>query len=215
MSRARPSPSTDGLGAREWGRASRSGRRARFSLSLLFVAVCSSIVVLLTASCGDALDPSAGDHGSSVTPGPEAVAVSLVRVVDGDTIIVRMPDGSDERLRYIGLDAPESVQPGAEVEYLGLEASAHNLKLLASGPLRIRFDQEERDQHGRLLAYVWAGDVFVNEQLVRDGFAEEREYPPNVSLQDVLRAAEKAARAAGQGIWSPDATASLRPGRVL
>jgi micrococcal nuclease len=133
------------------------------------------------------------------------VSASLVRVVDGDTIVVRMPGASEERLRYIGIDAPESVQPGEPVEYLGLEASTHNEDLLRSGSIRLSFDVEERDRHGRLLAYVWAGDVFVNERMVRDGFAWEKRYPPNLRLQETLAEAERAARAAGVGLWSPDA----------
>ena len=145
-----------------------------------------------------------GGESAEIT-GESTVSASLVRVVDGDTIVVRMPNGEEERLRYIGIDAPESVQPDAPVEYLGPEASAHNKDLLRSGALRLSFDTEERDQHGRLLAYVWAGDVFVNERMVRDGFAWEKRYPPNLRMQETLAEAERAARAAGVGLWSPDA----------
>ena len=150
--------------------------------------------------------PGCGSGGEPAEiAGESTVSASLVRVVDGDTIVVRMPGGKEERLRYIGIDAPESVQPGEPVEYLGPEASAHNKDLLRSGDLRLSFDVEERDQHGRLLAYVWAGDVFVNERMVRDGFAWEKRYPPNLRMQETLAEAERAARAARVGLWSPDA----------
>lgn len=124
-----------------------------------------------------------------------------MRVVDGDTIIVRLPNGARERVRYIGIDTPETVHPEKPVEYMGREASAYNSKLVRSGELRLELDVEERDRHGRLLAYVWAGDVFVNQELVRAGYAQVSTYPPNVKYQDVFLAAQREAREKGLGLW--------------
>lgn len=130
------------------------------------------------------------------------VEVTLVRVVDGDTIVIKMPDGSQEKLRYIGIDAPESVQPEQPVEYLGKEASLHNASLLDSGSLRISFDIERYDEYGRMLAYVWAGSVFLNGQMVRDGYARAKDYPPNMRYQEFLTRAEQEARDARVGLWA-------------
>lgn len=128
--------------------------------------------------------------------------MTLLSVVDGDTIWVRMPDGSAEKVRYIGIDAPETAHADAPAEYLGQEATAHNAKLLASGPLGLETDLDERDDYGRLLAYVWAGDTFVNERLVLDGLARAHNYPPNLTRQWLLWEAQDKARVARVGLWA-------------
>ena len=151
-------------------------------------------------------DTSAGATSPADATEASFIGVTLVRVVDGDTIWVRMPDGSQEKVRYIGIDAPEIDHPDAPGEYLGDESSAHNARLLESGPLRLQLDVEERDPYGRILAYVWADDVFVNERLVLDGYARAHSYPPNLGRQPQLREAQRKARAAEVGIWAPTTT---------
>jgi micrococcal nuclease len=132
---------------------------------------------------------------------PSGQEATLDRVVDGDTIWVRMPDGSQEKVRYIGLDAPEMPGEDSTGEYLAAESKAHNRELLTSGSLRLETDVQERDEFGRLLAYVWAGDVFVNERMILDGYAWAHEYPPNTKRQEQLWRAHDQARAAEVGIW--------------
>jgi len=141
---------------------------------------------------------------STSPPAAGGIDATLVEVVDGDTIWVRLSDGSEEKVRYIGIDAPELPHEDAPGEYLGAEATAHNAELLASGRLRLETDVEERDDFGRLLAYVWAGDVFVNERMVFDGYARAHNYAPNLGRQEELWAAHDAARAAGRGIWGEE-----------
>jgi micrococcal nuclease len=132
-------------------------------------------------------------------PGPgEETGAALVRVVDGDTIVVRLPNGRQERVRYIGIDTPE-LRPA--VEPWAREATLYNKELLGKGPIRLRLDVQERDRFGRLLAYVWAGDVFVNERLVADGYARAATYPPNVAYTEVFVEAERRARAEARGLW--------------
>lgn len=153
-------------------------------------------------SSGASLETTAG-VGTPVTEITlTSVAATLLQVIDGDTIRVRMSGGREEKVRYIGIDAPELAHADAPGEYLGEEATAHNAALLTSGPLRLQTDVDERDDFGRLLAYVWAGEVFVNERMVRDGYARARDYPPNLALQDRLWEAQDEAREAGIGIWS-------------
>jgi micrococcal nuclease len=150
---------------------------------------------------GDTTPGAAASSGEGGAPSG-SVEVTLVEVVDGDTIWVRMPDGCKEKVRYIGIDAPEVPHTDSAGEYLGKEATAHNAELLASGPLRLQTDVEPRDEFGRLLAYVWAGGVFVNERMVLDGYAWAHNYPPNLTRQEQLWDAHDAARAAGVGIWA-------------
>lgn len=162
---------------------------------VLALALLSASVLLSLAGCACDATPQ------SVRPGVGVIEAVLVKVIDGDTIRVRMPGGAVRKVRYIGIDAPEVARGDSPGEYLGDEATAHNSALLRSGPLRMETDVDEWDDFGRLLAYVWAGDVFVNERMVSDGYARARNYPPNLARQDRLWEAHDKARAAGIGIW--------------
>lgn len=115
---------------------------------------------------------------------------------------MRLRDGTEEHVRYIGIDTPETVHPEKPVEWLGHEATEANRRLLTNGPLMLEFDIQERDQYGQLLAYVWAGEVSVNVELVRMGFAYVSTWPPNMRLAKALVQAQKVARAAEAGLWS-------------
>src|SRR5215213_9316145 len=106
----------------------------------------------------------------------------VLRVVDGDTIRVRL-DGRTERVRYIGIDTPESVKPGTSVQCFAKRAAARNRALVGGRTVTLRFDAEQRDRYRRLLAYVWRDQAprFVNAALVREGFAQTLTIPPNVA----------------------------------
>ena len=136
-------------------------------------------------------------------PAPARV-VRVVRVVDGDTIRVRDASGREERVRYIGVDTPESVRPGAPVECFAKRASAFNRRLVAGRRVRLVHDVQRRDRYGRLLAYVYrAGDgLFVNAELVRRGYARPLTIAPSVAHADELERLGAAARQAGRGLWS-------------
>ena len=121
----------------------------------------------------------------------------VLRVVDGDTVHVLLPSGR-ERVRYLGVDTPESTN---EVECHGRAASAANARLVAGRRVRLRFDVERRDRYGRLLAYVHAEGRMVNAALVRGGFAEPLTIEPNVRHERRFRALARDARRAGRGMW--------------
>lgn len=128
----------------------------------------------------------------------------VTRVVDGDTIVVDA-DGVEERVRFIGINTPESVKPGTPVMCFGKEASHHLGELLPEGtPVRLVRDVEARDRYDRLLAYVYRSSdgMFVNLAMVTDGFADQYTFPPNVAHVDEFRAAAQQARDAGTGLWS-------------
>ena len=124
----------------------------------------------------------------------------VTRVVDGDTIVVRV-DGRRERVRYIGVDTPESVKPGTAVQCFAKAASAANERLVAGRSVRLEFDRELRDRYGRLLAYVVRSDgVLVNEALLRGGYARTIVFPPNTRHERRFAAVEHGARAHRTGL---------------
>ena len=132
---------------------------------------------------------------------PEGLAATVVSVVDGDTIHVRIADRL-EKVRYIGMNTPEVHHPRKGEEPGGREASEVNRQLVAGKQVRLELDVQERDRYGRLLAYVWVGDTMVNAELVRRGYAQVMTIPPNVRHQQLLLKLQREAREAGRGLWS-------------
>lgn len=120
----------------------------------------------------------------------------VLRVVDGDTIEVEMPDGTKEKVRYIGIDTPELT-----AECLGKEAAVANALLVGGKTATLVRDVSDRDKYGRLLRYVYVGDIFVNLELVRRGYAQAATYLPDVAQAEKLFDAEHEARAAAAGFW--------------
>lgn len=131
---------------------------------------------------------------------PSRVNALVVRAVDGDTIEVRF-DGRTEHVRYIGVDTPETVKPDAPVECFGPQASAFQHRLVDGRRVRLVFGAERRDAYGRLLAYVYRGDRFLNAELVRRGLARTLTIPPNDRFAPLLKRLEMRAAVAGRGLW--------------
>jgi len=118
-------------------------------------------------------------------------------VVDGDTIKLE----SGKILRYIGIDTPETVDPRKPVQCYGKEASAKNKELVEGKEVKLEKDVSEKDKYGRLLRYVWLGDVLVNELLISEGYAQSSSYPPDVKYQDRFIEAQRLAREENKGLW--------------
>ena len=167
--------------------------------ALAAVAVAAVVIVILVrVRAADAPGTATGS-----TPGLTANA-TLIRVVDGDTIDATV-DGRRERIRLIGIDTPETKKEHTPVQCYGPEASAFTASLLPRGTaLYLERDIVGRDDYGRLLAYVYRlpDRVFVNAELVRQGYARLLTYPPNVAhVHDFVGAADEAERA-GRGLWA-------------
>ncbi len=143
------------------------------------------------------------------TPVQDTVDNSVVKVVDGDTLdIVR--DGKTVRLRLIGLDTPETVDPRKIVQCFGTEASAEAKRLLIGQVVRVETDssQGEHDVYGRMLAYVYLPDgTLFNKYMIAKGYGHEYTYRLPYRYQSDFKAAEKEAREKKKGLWAEDACA--------
>jgi micrococcal nuclease len=140
----------------------------------------------------------------------------VVRVVDGDTIVVEVtgrtegpgagdaPLGTEERVRLIGIDTPESVKPDTPVECFGREASAAAKALLEGQEVRLVKDVEETDAYDRLLRYVYLGSEMANARLVANGYATAYTYPPNIRHSELFVQLQREAREGDRGLWAPD-----------
>ena len=130
------------------------------------------------------------------------LAVKVVRVVDGDTIQVCCIGWKREKVRYIGINTPETKHPTKEVEHYGKEASEANRKLVDGKTVRMEFDVQQLDRYKRLLAYVYLEDgTFVNAWLVENGYAMVMTVPPNVKHQELFLKLQREAREARRGLW--------------
>lgn len=130
---------------------------------------------------------------------PEAVEeiAKVTRVIDGDTIEVLLGQRK-EKVRYIGINTPESNQP------FGPEASQKNRELVEGKEIRLVKDVSERDKYGRLLRYVCVGDIFINAELVKLGYANAFTYPPDVKYSNLFVQLEREAREKQVGLWAPE-----------
>jgi micrococcal nuclease len=134
-------------------------------------------------------------YGFDPNPPPTTgETATVVRVIDGDTIDVRMAgQAGDVRVRYVGVNTPERDEPCYQ------EATNANRMLVQDQTVTLVRDQSDTDRFGRLLRYIYVGDTFVNAQLVEQGFAEAVLYEPDDAHFSQFRELESAARAANRG----------------
>lgn len=131
---------------------------------------------------------------SACAPADQA---TVVRIVDGDTIVVER-NNEETKVRLLNIDTPE------QGECLYDEATAHLTELIPPGTrVRLEYDQERQDRYGRDLAGVFT-DVFINEQMLIDGFARAVTYPPNEKYRQRAEAAEAQARGKGIHVVGPE-----------
>jgi len=134
---------------------------------------------------------------------------TVTHVVDGDTIHAALAGGKEEKVRFIGVDTPESTR---EIEPYGKKAAAYTKKRLDGRKIWLEFDVEKRDRYGRLLAYIWlekpagTGEKEVrakmfNSELLLEGYAHVMTIPPNVKYTDYFAKYQLEAREANKGLW--------------
>ena len=127
----------------------------------------------------------------------------VTKIIDGDTIEVKI-NGEKKRVRYIGIDTPETVHPSKPVECFGKEASNRNKELVKGKMIRLEKDVSETDKYGRLLRYVYIDDDFINLRLVAEGYANVVTYPPDVKYSEQFLKAEQEARKSDLGLWNKE-----------
>ena len=163
-----------------------------------------SIVSLLALAC--LLSLVSPSLLPSPYPVPRGEQGTVVRVVDGDTVHVRVGERV-EKVRYIGINTPETNHPTRGEEPGGRAATAVNSRLVRDRTVRLEPDVQLRDHYGRLLAYVWVngagGELMVNAELVRLGYAQVMTVPPNVRHADLFRKLQADAREQRRGLWAP------------
>ena len=169
-----------------------------------------SFVVLLTLAALIAIVAPALGPSPYPLPRGERVARELtgtvVRTVDGDTVHVRLADRV-EKVRYIGINTPEVHHPTRGEEPGGRAATDINRGLVGDRAVRLEPDVQLRDRYGRLLAYVWVtradgGELMVNAEMVRLGYAQVMTIPPNVRHAEMFRKLASEARENQRGLWA-------------
>jgi micrococcal nuclease len=202
--------------------------RSNVRLNATLVLVVLAVSVAALRGCGGAADlpsgvPGGAAGGSTAATSSGSVAstgageigrpieVRVSKNVDGDTIHVTMPDGTDEKVRFIGVNTPEST---IEHEPYGKEASDYTKSRLPVGTrVWLETDVQLRDRYGRILAYVWLtppGDTsdatirsgMFNAELLLKGYAELMTIPPDVRYVDAFRPMAAEARNANRGLWA-------------
>lgn len=137
---------------------------------------------------------------SNPSPPSNLIQATVTRIIDGDTIEVDI-DGQKRRLRYIGVNTPETVDPRRPVECFGKEASERNKQLVDGKTVGLEKDVSETDKFGRLLRYIWAEGRMVNAMLVKEGYATASTFPPDVKYAALFASYQSEAGAAGRGLW--------------
>ncbi len=154
--------------------------------------------------------PYNSNLAKSISPTPisnatvSAQIATVARVVDGDTIVI----DSGQKVRYIGMDTPETHDPRKPVQCFGPEAAEKNKQLVEGKIVRLVKDVSETDKYGRLLRYVYLDKpatteaIFVNEYLVKAGYARVLTIPPDVKYADQFLKDQQQAQQHNMGLWS-------------
>lgn len=133
--------------------------------------------------------------------------VEILKVVDGDTIIVKTSEGIEERVRLLLIDTPESVHPSKEKELFGKESSTYAKSVLKKGDtVTMEIGNPDRDAYDRLLAYIWINnDINFNQLMIEKGYARVAYiYPPNTKYLDEFMKSQEKAKKEKLNIWSID-----------
>jgi len=165
--------------------------------------------IALLGACAESTGETPPSSPTETLP-PGLTEAKVTRVVDGDTVTVEIA-GQEFKVRYIGIDTPESVDPRREVECLGKEASARNRDLVEGRTVGLEKDVSDTDAFGRLLRYVWLDGRLVNARLVTEGYALAATYPPDVRYAELFSQLQSEAQAAGLGLWGAACDSPVTP----
>lgn len=138
----------------------------------------------------------------SSTPTPiiftDTIEIATVSsVIDGDTIIL----SDKRRVRYIGIDTPEFQPQSKDVECYAKEAKKKNIELVSKKTIQMKRDISETDTYGRFLRYVWVDSTFVNEYLIKEGYAKQVTFPHDITYAEYFQLLAKEAKEKKKGLW--------------
>lgn len=186
-------------------------RRVGLMLYVFFVVILLAIGIGIVTTSRQPLQISLPSLMTVLSPtripqvpplAPDEIA-TVSGVIDGDTITLL----DKRKVRYIGIDTPETKHPIKGVECFGYEASAKNKDLVMGKTIRMKKDVSDVDRYGRLLRYVWidatesARMIFVNEYLVAEGYASASTFPPDVAYSSLFKKRAEEARSSKKGLW--------------
>ncbi len=176
-------------------------RRNRKTYSFFLFVMALFVIALIKIAPLTMKDPS---NEKNTLKNENTASYCVIEVVDGDTIKIDY-QGTEEKVRLIGIDTPESVHPNPEknVPY-GKVATEYTKAFIGENDVYLEFDVQERDQYGRLLAYVFVNDTMLNKALVEHGHAKAATFPPNVAYENDFVELERKAREEKIGLWSEE-----------
>ncbi len=161
------------------------------------------LIAIIIASTGSASYVSTNKQKNYIPEIEPNKQYEVIKVVDGDTFNVKV-DGYTVKVRMIGVDTPETVDPRKVVQCFGKEASNASKQLLSKRTVRLETDptQGKSDKYGRLLAYAYNDeDIFVNSYLIEKGYAHEYTYNIPYKYQKEFKDLEKQAKEGRFGLW--------------
>jgi len=161
------------------------------------------LLLLCAATTGGATLVGCGGLGDGGQQPGARIDGRVTRVIDGDTAVIATPGHGAQRVRFIGIDTPESVKPNTPVQCYAEIASHETKRLLTGQQVTLQLDRDVYDRYGRLLAYVYrrSDGLLVNRLLVADGYARPLVFPPNTAHRAEFARLATAARARGLGLW--------------
>lgn len=189
-------------------------KKSLLIIVLLIISISAGITLIWQGLNLDTHFKNAQVLGNKTDPTPATSSANLngqvnykvVKVIDGDTFHIDL-NGQEVSVRMIGIDTPETVDPRRPVGCFGKKASEETKRLLEGKEVILEKDVTDTDKYNRLLRYVYlpvtGGDLlFVNDYLVRQGFAKNYTYPPDVKFDERFRLAETDARENLRGLWN-------------
>ena len=161
---------------------------------------------------GESVFNISGNNGGNEAGNQDFVPAVIVRAVDGDTAVVKV-DGQEKRVRFLGVDTPETVHPNKPVQFYGKEASNFTKESLNGRRVWLEYDSNPQDRYGRHLAYIWLNNpATINESTMRDsmfnaklllgGYAKVMIIKPNKRYESEFKKFEAEAKRSKLGVWS-------------
>ncbi len=183
-------------------------KKKRIEHGIIYICICLILltIVFISENIVISCSRSLAELNSYISKVNE-IEAKVLRVIDGDTIEVEILDNNSkynkkEKVRFIGVDTPETKHPKKKVQYFGKEASAYTQRMLENKKVILQFDNTTRDRYGRLLCYVFRKEdnILINYKLIYDGYGYAYTKFPFKYKKEFIKA-EKSAQQRKVGLW--------------